>query len=97
MSETLAVLHSKQISGHSLGGALATLAASNLVQLRVLANADKVKLVTFGQPRVGDQAFAKAVDDQVCVLELNMMTSPNFQRIDHRNYIKQVNREVKYD
>ncbi|EPB80279.1 triacylglycerol lipase [Ancylostoma ceylanicum] len=65
VEQILDALLSPWISGHSLGGALATLAASNLVQLRVLANADKVKLVTFGQPRVGDQAFAKAVDDQI--------------------------------
>ncbi|KAL6728722.1 hypothetical protein Aduo_010464 [Ancylostoma duodenale] len=53
------------ISGHSLGGALATLAASHLVKLKVLENPDKVKLVTFGQPRVGNKEFADAVDEEV--------------------------------
>ncbi|KIH52232.1 triacylglycerol lipase, partial [Ancylostoma duodenale] len=53
------------ISGHSLGGALATLAASHIVESRVAENPDKVKLVTLGQPRVGDKEFAEALDDQV--------------------------------
>ncbi|EYB84290.1 hypothetical protein Y032_0320g2405 [Ancylostoma ceylanicum] len=53
------------ISGHSLGGALATLAASNIVESRIAEDPDKVKLVTLGQPRVGDKDFAEALDDQV--------------------------------
>ncbi|RCN51599.1 triacylglycerol lipase [Ancylostoma caninum] len=52
------------ISGHSLGGALATLAASFLVQSKYIDDPNKVKLVTFGQPRVGDKEFAEAFDDQ---------------------------------
>ncbi|ETN81548.1 triacylglycerol lipase [Necator americanus] len=43
------------ITGHSLGGALATLAASMVAGKH---NRTTVKLVTFGQPRVGDQKFA---------------------------------------
>ncbi|EPB80277.1 triacylglycerol lipase [Ancylostoma ceylanicum] len=52
------------IGGHSLGGALATLAAFFLVHSR-LVQPDAVKLMTFGQPRVGDKAFADAFDDEV--------------------------------
>jgi len=44
------------ITGHSLGGALATLAAS---QLRFNANLPVQGLYTFGQPRVGDREFTK--------------------------------------
>lgn len=47
------------ITGHSLGGALATLAAARLLR----DDAPKVELAgvyTFGSPRVGDAAFAKA-------------------------------------
>ncbi len=47
------------ITGHSLGGALATLAAAHLLR----SDAPKVTLAgvyTFGSPRVGDAAFAKA-------------------------------------
>ena len=44
------------VTGHSLGGALATLAAS---QLRLNANLPVQGLYTFGQPRVGDRKFLK--------------------------------------
>ncbi|KAL6728723.1 hypothetical protein Aduo_010465 [Ancylostoma duodenale] len=50
------------ISGHSVGGALATLAASFLVQSGYIEDPKKVKLVTFGQPVVGDKRFAEAFD-----------------------------------
>ncbi|EPB80278.1 triacylglycerol lipase [Ancylostoma ceylanicum] len=49
------------ISGHSLGGALATLATSYLVEEYKL-EPEKVKLVTFGQPRVGNRVFAERFD-----------------------------------
>jgi triacylglycerol lipase len=44
------------ITGHSLGGALATLAAA---QIRFNANLPVQGLYTFGQPRVGDRIFTK--------------------------------------
>lgn len=44
------------VTGHSLGGALATLAAQRLIESGI-----KVHFVaTFGQPRVGDGAYAQA-------------------------------------
>jgi triacylglycerol lipase len=46
------------ITGHSLGGALATLAASRLMQ----NNFDINGLYTFGQPRVGNAIFARTFD-----------------------------------
>ncbi len=45
------------VVGHSLGGALATLAAHDLK-----TNANDVKLYTFGSPRVGLANFARSVD-----------------------------------
>jgi triacylglycerol lipase len=50
--------HSLWLTGHSLGGALATLAAGRLS----LGEPDRPVrgLYTFGQPRVGDAAFARA-------------------------------------
>lgn len=53
------------ISGHSLGGALATLAAlalSERVVLRQGKPIEIVSVVTFGQPRVGDGRFASHYD-----------------------------------
>lgn len=47
------------VTGHSLGGALATLAAAELAK----AEHEIQGVYTFGQPRVGDQSFAKAYDD----------------------------------
>ncbi|RCN51598.1 triacylglycerol lipase [Ancylostoma caninum] len=50
------------ISGHSLGGALATLASFFLVHQK-LVEPDKLKLITFGEPRIGDKEFAEAFND----------------------------------
>jgi hypothetical protein len=49
------------ITGHSLGAAMASLAATTLVTTKVFP-ADKIKLVTFGQPRVGDKTYAALID-----------------------------------
>ncbi|KAI0271127.1 lipase [Russula aff. rugulosa BPL654] len=49
------------VIGHSLGGALALLDG---LRLRlVLAPTTVVRVITYGMPRVGDQAFASFVDD----------------------------------
>uniref|UniRef100_A0A914M9Y0 Fungal lipase-like domain-containing protein n=1 Tax=Meloidogyne incognita TaxID=6306 RepID=A0A914M9Y0_MELIC len=45
------------ITGHYLGGALAAIAAAKLIQSKEIGP-DKIKLVTFGQPRTGDSGFA---------------------------------------
>ncbi|KAK6018250.1 triacylglycerol lipase, partial [Ostertagia ostertagi] len=49
------------ITGHSLGGSLASLAASFLVGSG-MAKPSKVKLVTFGQPRTGDSNFSETLN-----------------------------------
>lgn len=46
------------VTGHSLGGALATLAAIDLKRLHLSTH---IQLYTFGSPRVGNRAFAKYV------------------------------------
>ncbi|KAK0411924.1 hypothetical protein QR680_005920 [Steinernema hermaphroditum] len=49
------------VTGHSLGGAMASLCSATLIYLGQVSP-DKVRLLTFGQPRVGDQAYADAHD-----------------------------------
>ncbi|KAI8919839.1 Alpha/Beta hydrolase protein [Powellomyces hirtus] len=48
------------VVGHSLGGAIATLASIDLKDF--LGNKNTVNAYTFGAPRVGNEAFAKWVD-----------------------------------
>ncbi|MGI9270772.1 MAG: lipase family protein, partial [Woeseiaceae bacterium] len=50
------------ITGHSLGGALATMAAARLLGEEVLRPDEIGGVYTFGQPRVGDQMFADAYE-----------------------------------
>ncbi|PAV60757.1 hypothetical protein WR25_25424 [Diploscapter pachys] len=52
------------VTGHSLGGAMANLAASYLIANK-LADAANVQVVTFGEPRVGDPTFAASNDKQL--------------------------------
>ncbi|MFC5649348.1 lipase family protein [Paenibacillus solisilvae] len=50
------------ITGHSLGGALATLAAMDIASNR---QHDQVVLYTFGSPRVGDPKFVRTFNQRV--------------------------------
>uniref|UniRef100_A0A1I7Z1E2 Lipase_3 domain-containing protein n=1 Tax=Steinernema glaseri TaxID=37863 RepID=A0A1I7Z1E2_9BILA len=52
------------VTGHSLGGAMASLCAATLAHLGQV-NTQKLRLMTFGQPRVGDKAFATAHDAMI--------------------------------
>ncbi|KAJ1547539.1 hypothetical protein HK405_005593 [Cladochytrium tenue] len=52
--------YSLTLTGHSLGGAMALLAAVDLVNAGIVA-ASKVHVFTAGQPRVGNQAFSDYV------------------------------------
>ena len=50
------------VTGHSLGGAAATLIAAALDAALDASVACKITLITFGSPRVGSKAFKAAVD-----------------------------------
>ncbi|KAJ1372520.1 hypothetical protein KIN20_034696 [Parelaphostrongylus tenuis] len=50
-------------TGHSLGGALATLAAARIA--RNYWRGDQITIYTFGQPRVGDVEFALSFDKMI--------------------------------
>ena len=52
------------VTGLSLGGALACVTAATISEYKYVP-ADKIKLVTFGEPRVGNTAFASTVENLV--------------------------------
>ncbi|CAL2043935.1 unnamed protein product [Caenorhabditis brenneri] len=52
------------VTGHSLGGALASLAAS-YIEFNKLVPTENLLLVTFGQPRTGDLNYTQSVDSSV--------------------------------
>jgi predicted lipase len=49
------------VTGHSLGGSIAALCALDLV-LSDVVSSNSLTLYTFGEPRVGNPAFAAAMD-----------------------------------
>ena len=49
------------VTGHSLGAAMASLGAASISKLGYMPP-EKIKLVTFGQPRVGNSSYVDAVD-----------------------------------
>ncbi|PAV81958.1 hypothetical protein WR25_05852 [Diploscapter pachys] len=49
------------ITGHSLGGALASLGAS-YIGFNKLFPVEQIKMISMGQPRTGDSAYANAFD-----------------------------------
>lgn len=51
------------MSGHSLGGAVATLAAARLIAMG--APADQIKVISFGAPAIGNETFAREYGDQI--------------------------------
>ncbi|KAF8356075.1 hypothetical protein PRIPAC_97698 [Pristionchus pacificus] len=52
------------ITGHSLGGALASLATAEIISMD-LFDKSRIFLYTFGQPRIGDQMYADVHDKLV--------------------------------
>ena len=52
------------ITGHSLGGAMASLAAS-YIGFNQLFPVSQIKMISLGQPRTGDTAYADAFDQLV--------------------------------
>lgn len=59
-----------QVTGHSLGGSLASLAASFVVGSG-FAKTKNTKLVTLGQPRTGDLVYAIGHNTQVLLFPNN--------------------------
>src|SRR5690349_12540656 len=53
------------VTGHSLGGALACLTVGRALSLDEPIPAKHLSLYTYGQPRVGDTDFVKAIDNKM--------------------------------
>uniref|UniRef100_A0A915MCS5 Fungal lipase-like domain-containing protein n=1 Tax=Meloidogyne javanica TaxID=6303 RepID=A0A915MCS5_MELJA len=66
------------ITGHSLGGALASLAAAEIASCRLIS-AQNIKLLTLGQPRTGNWVWAAAMDQ--------ILPYYNYRVVNHRDVI----------
>jgi hypothetical protein len=67
--------------GHSMGAAMATIAA---LDLKFKANLSDVRLVTFGSPRVGNDVFARFTQSQTTVCGMRLLLRRTLSRICSR-------------
>lgn len=87
--------------GHSLGGALATLAGVEAARLSPL-DAPRMRIVTFASPRVGDQGFATLAQsvgqiDRVCNVVDVVPAVPPSTRLTTYVHVGQVFRISSFD
>lgn len=59
-------------TGHSLGGALATLCLADFLLHRAAVKVNKIALVTFGAPRVGNTYFANWINNSLLHMNLRV-------------------------
>ncbi|CAG8487519.1 474_t:CDS:2 [Ambispora leptoticha] len=65
------------VTGHSLGGALALLTGVNLKrQIPTLVSDEDLFIVTFGQPRVGNDVLAQYIDDTISMHRITNTVDP---------------------
>lgn len=62
------------LTGHSLGGAAATLAAARLSDMGVPK--EQLRVITFGAPAVGDEAFARRYESRFALTRVVMEGDP---------------------
>ncbi len=62
------------ITGHSLGGAAATLTAARLADMGVAA--DQLEVITFGAPAVGNETFARAYESKFHLRRVTIAGDP---------------------
>ncbi len=74
------------LSGHSLGGAVATLMAARFIACGV--NPDQITVITFGAPAVGNETFVKKWGDKIHLTRVVMGGDPvrNLIQIVNRHY-----------
>ncbi|KAJ7852547.1 Alpha/Beta hydrolase protein [Mycena leptocephala] len=81
--------HRIVVTGHSLGGAIASIAA---LSLKIAIPRAALKLYTFGQPRVGTKKFARHVEDTIGVDNIfravhKLDSVPMVPRIDYEHLL----------
>ena len=62
------------LTGHSLGGAVATLLAERLVSMGI--DKDRVPVITFGSPAIGNAAFAEVYGDKIDLRRITNNADP---------------------
>lgn len=62
------------LTGHSLGGAVATLLGTRLLDLGM--DPQRLKVITFGAPAVGNQAFVNAYADKLQLVRITNTADP---------------------
>ncbi|KAJ3075544.1 hypothetical protein HDU98_007790 [Podochytrium sp. JEL0797] len=96
-----------RFAGHSLGGAVVMLAAVDWLE-RGLISAEKVKIVTMGQPRTGNKAFANYVNNAGFKLLARVVhytdiiphlppQALDFQHVENEYWINEMNQLVTCD
>ena len=83
------------ITGHSLGGAAAIIAAARLNSLG--SDPNQISVITFGSPAVGNAAFAETYGKSINLLRIVMSGDPirNLAQIFNSRY-KLFGQEIKY-
>ncbi|KAK9797092.1 hypothetical protein WJX73_009221 [Symbiochloris irregularis] len=70
------------VTGHSLGGALATVFATKFASDSTMPASQRVHLCTFGQPTVGSQAFINIMAEEFAS---DAQKTPRYARVVNRN------------
>ena len=73
------------LTGHSLGGAVAILTAAKLIYLGVPA--DKMEVITFGAPAVGNRGFVNEYKDKIKLTRVTMSGDPVKRSLQALGYV----------
>ena len=73
------------LTGHSLGGAVAILTASKLIHLG--APADRMEVITFGAPAVGNKGFVNEYKDKIKLTRVTMSGDPVKKSLQALGYV----------
>ncbi|MBP2654058.1 MAG: lipase class 3 [Firmicutes bacterium] len=83
------------ITGHSLGGAAATLVAARLISMGV--NPGQIEVITFGAPAVGNAAFAAQFGQKLHLTRVTISGDPVTRVLQPLGGYKQFGREIKWN